>query len=161
MSCPSYYSIQTKSCFTCQLYDKDKHICKDPPINSTTNNGSNIASNGSSSNVSNSSGTGNQNSNGTSNGNQSSNINPINGSTGGSTNPNISMRISNPNIFNGLLLPTNTSFEQYKQSLLSNPQNQNLVPCTPENPFFDGTSCITCPSNQYFSPTAKVCQTCP
>lgn len=114
-------------------------------VTGTTNSGSTTPNNGS--NTGQTGGTGSVTNNGTSSGNTT----PVT--------PNL--RVSNANNLVGLLLPPGTSFQDYKQSLSSNPQNQMLLPCPLESPFFDGTACISCSTSQYFSSAARVCQTCP
>ena len=37
----------------------------------------------------------------------------------------------------------------------------NILPCPEKTPFFDGTNCIQCLKDQFFSIIAKTCQTCP
>jgi hypothetical protein len=68
--------------------------------------------------------------------------------------------VNNVANLSGILLPPNTTLQQYQQSLVSN-QNANLVSCPLTTPFFDGSKCLSCPSNQYFSVTIRGCQTCP
>lgn len=156
IGCSNYYNTQTKSCFDCKSYNQAEHVCNDAPISNTFNPTTNATS-------------------GTNGNNESSYNVPVNGSTssqtGSTTNnrttsgnmsqvtPNL--RVSNSNNLAGLLLPPETSIQDYKQSLLSNSQSQTLLPCPAETPFFDGTACISCSVDQYFSSVARVCQTCP
>ena len=131
INCPNFYNAQTRSCYDCQQYDQTKHVC----------NG-----------VSSPTGT---------NGQTQTGSNTTNTAGNNTANPTPIMRVTNSNNLAGLLLPPNVSIQDYKQSLLANPQNQNLLPCPSSTPFFDGTACVSCPADQYFSALAKVCQTCP
>lgn len=53
--------------------------------------------------------------------------------------------------------------QQLKQSIFEQmTQNQNLLKCVPEYPFFDGTKCTSCPtSDPYFNLSTKKCESCP
>lgn len=68
-------------------------------------------------------------------------------------------RITNTQNTTSLLLPTNTTLDQYRGELSK--QGTNLSPCPPETPFYDGTKCISCPQGQLFSTLINTCQTCP
>lgn len=181
-----YYSVGNKSCSNCTNYDPNAHICNDPttqvnvPLingnaangntaaNSTISNATNPTSNQTNQTVSNI--TNPKNITNSSNTNYNNTTNPAINSTSNSnsskvlptTNQTIpSQMISNSNNFVGLLLPSNTSLTDYKNSLTLNPQNLTQVPCPISQPFFDGTSCIYCQPPQYFSTQIRGCQTCP
>jgi hypothetical protein len=72
-----------------------------------------------------------------------------------------SQRITNINNLTNILLPDNMSLEGYKKSIQNNTENANFIPCPSVSPFFNGTACIYCPSNQYFSVSIQTCLTCP
>jgi len=66
--------------------------------------------------------------------------------------------ITNTTSPSGLLLPPNQTLASYQASLST--YGNNLKQCPGSTPYFDGTSCISCPG-QLFNVSIQTCQTCP